>query len=59
MCHFPVNSISLFPSNAEVFDRLISEVFIADSVLRSGLSSDKTDLRRQFSHTPLHVKAVF
>lgn len=59
LCHFPVNSISLFPAIKEVFDRLVSELVIGVSVLRSDLSSDKTDLRRQFAHIPLQAKAVF
>ncbi len=32
---------------------------MAASILRSGLSSDKTDLRRQFAHSPLQAKVVF
>jgi hypothetical protein len=59
LCHFPVNSISLFPASEEVLGRLVSALVIEVSVLRSGLSSDKTDLRRQFAHIPLQAKAVF
>jgi hypothetical protein len=32
---------------------------IAASILRSGLSSDEADLRRQFAHNPLQAKAGF
>jgi hypothetical protein len=35
------------------------ELDIAASILCSGLSSDKADLRWQFAHSPLQAKAGF
>jgi len=35
------------------------ELDIAASILCSGLSFDKADLRRQFAHIPLQEKAGF
>ncbi|HLA57675.1 MAG TPA: hypothetical protein VK622_02885 [Puia sp.] len=59
LSHFPTNSITFFPARADVFDCLITELVIAASIMRSGLSSDKADFRRQFAHNPLQAKAGF
>jgi hypothetical protein len=37
----------------------MTELDNAVSILRSGLSSDEADLRRQFAHNPLQAKAGF